>query len=212
MEAARVSQHTAYLQLKNSLATLQKTNKALMAENKELRQRSEKVNELQQQVTTLSHYEKRAKAAEARTTELQEALRKLRKEHEVLNAEKVKVELALERAQLRNMSKRRTTLHVPMVDNKVVDAVLKEDDDANTTFSCYEGAHTQLECVHLTFVHEGEFNFVRHRKRKRVLPSKCFEMKNGVKHTQMESFILQLTSCSRWRRRRSNRDRPRHFV
>ena len=174
-EGARTLERAAYRKMQNTVATLTKHNKELVGENRELKEKANRVTALQQQVTTLSHYEKRAKASEARVAELEESLRKLRKDNDRLAVEKTKVEADLAQMKLKSLSQRRTTLHLPMADNKVVDAVLKEDDNANTTFSCYEGSHSQVECVHLTFVHEGDFAFVRHRKKKRAMPSKCFK-------------------------------------
>ena len=176
-EVARVTQRKEYLRMQNSVATLRKTNKELLGENKDLRERAEKVTHLQQEVQKLEHFRKRALTSETRVAELTEKLRKIEKEKELLATEKAKLEVSLQQEQVKKLQQRRTTLHVPMVDNSVVDAVLMEDDDSNKTFSCYEGTHSLLECVHLTFLHEGDFAFVRHRKKKRAMPSKSLKTK-----------------------------------
>jgi len=167
-QIAKVSQEYALTKLKDELTRYKNECSALRDDNFHLKGQVAEIRALKTQVINLESFRERALASEKRVTEQATYIKSLKAQEEVSNLKIEQLKTSLTESQKKE--ERRTTLHIPIIKSRIVDSIILESEDLDSTFECYEGAMAEMRCLHVSIKHDGEIKELRHRKRK--LPAK----------------------------------------
>ena len=167
-QAAKVSQEFALNKLKDELSRFRNECETLRGENFNLKAQVQEIKNLKTQVINLEAFRDRALQSEKRVEEQAANIKNLKSQEGVL---KLKIEqLKMKMAENEQHKESRTTLHLPIINSRIVDDILLQSEDVDSTFECYEGAMAEMRCIHVSIKHDGDIKELRHRKQK--LPAK----------------------------------------
>ena len=172
IQSTHESQRFHYQKLKEREQCLTNSNKRLQAENNALQAKVTRIAEFKSRIRELEGIESRFNRADVEKKSLEKEVEKEKQEKAKLAEENADLKLKIKQMEAAKVVEtRRTTIHVPVYRNRIVDDCLMNNEDLNTTTECY-GTRPDFSCLHLSLVHGGPiYKLVHHRTTYRT-PSK----------------------------------------
>ena len=167
------TQRIHYNNLKSQNDFYKNSNQRLQRECDELKSKVVRIAEFKARILQLEKYETKCGALERKNEGLNKDLTMVRQENlnlqEENNALKGRIR-KLEEA--KESHQRRSRLHIPLMENRLVDNCLVEDENLDSTIRCYDSDEKGFDCIHLTLLHEGAIEKIIHRRVKKITPRK----------------------------------------
>ena len=144
----------------------------MQGENDELRAKVGRIASLTAEVRKLQQFEGKYARVESANQNLLKEMEKVRAEKLTLMEENADLRARLRKEEEgRVLTTERTTIHIPVYKNRIVDNCLLSKDDLNTTVECY-GDRPDFSCLHLNVTHGGPIYKVGHHRIKYRTPGK----------------------------------------
>lgn len=170
--ATHESQRFHYQKLKEREECLSNSNKRLQGENDDLKAKVARIANLRSRIAELEKFEAKYNRVSVEKKALEKETEKVKREKENLAEENFELRKRIKDMELAKvMETRRTTIHIPVHKNRIVDECLMDNEDLNTTTECY-GQRPEFSCLHLSLAHGGPIYKLLHHRTTYRTPSK----------------------------------------
>ena len=170
--ATHESQRLHYNRLKEREECLSNSNKRLQGENDALKSKLARISNLRARINELEKFESRYNRVNVEKKALEKEVEKVKNEKGNLAEENASLRTKIKEMEAANVIEtRRTTIHVPVYRNKIVDECILAKEDLDSTTECY-GVRPDFSCLHLSLIHGGPIYKLHHHRTTFRTPSK----------------------------------------